>query len=173
MHSFVSRFHARMVVSPLPEYNMLLCTIRQFTLRVCPCNAVMHSFVSRFHARMVVSQLPEYNMLLCTIRQFTSLVCPCNVAIWVPDGSARRSLNCSLKNPAESSIPQSLNLRFKHLISVYLLSTNSKCSLLHFTFPFIMWEGWYSSQVSSIIVLACLHALLLLFAYLFDASLAP
>ena len=134
--------HARMVVSQLPEYNMLLCTIRQNTPLVCPCNAVMHSFVSRFHARMVLSALPEYNMLLCTIRQFTKLVCPCNVAIGVPDGSVRRSLNCSLKNPAESSIPLALYLRFKHLISVYLLSTNSKCSLLHFTSPSIMWEEW-------------------------------
>ena len=41
MHSFVSRFHARMVLSPLPEYNMLLCTIRQYTAPVCPCNVAI------------------------------------------------------------------------------------------------------------------------------------
>ena len=134
--------HARMVSSSLPEYNMLLCTIRHLTSLVCPCNAVMHSFVSRFHARMVLSVLPEYNMLSCTVRQLTHLVCPCYVAISVPDGSVRRSLNCSLKNPAERSIPLALYLRFKQLISVYLISTNSNSSLLHFTSPSIMWEEW-------------------------------
>ena len=121
---------------------MLLCTIRHLTAPVCPCNAVMHSFVSRFHARMVLSSLPQYNMLLCTIRHSTKLVCPCNVAIGVPDGSVRRSLKCSLKNPAGNLIPQASSLRFKHIISMHLLLTNSKNSFLHFTSPSIMWEGW-------------------------------
>ena len=51
--SYNQSCHTRMVLSRLPEYNLLLCTIRQFTRPVCPCNAVMHSFVSRFHTRMV------------------------------------------------------------------------------------------------------------------------
>ena len=120
----------------------------------------MHWFVSRFHARMVLSALPEYNMLLCTIRQHTALVCPCNVAIWVPDGSVRRSLKCSLKNPAGNSTPLPWrSLRFKQVMSVYLVSTKSESSLLLTTSLSIM--------VMAMVLCSCLKEVWFVFDYLF------